>query len=176
MSARLNIGSDPANVQLVGTQTVAGAAVSGVSFTGLNLGGVVAYRIIGSVINAGTGCPLRVEFNGDAVQTNYHRQMGQIAGTGISCARYNSNEIGGILSTAGNAASLDILFKQMAGRTPIAMSRMDDGVYFDAVVGISIDLNAIYKDATTNVTRIDITSGVADQIDVGSKFSLYKYL
>lgn len=172
MGARLTVGSTDAVVQLVGTQTISGAAVSGVSFTSLNLEGVVAYKLLASIINVNNGCPIQLEYNADSTVTNYKREYAEAAGAGISAASPNNNQFGGVLSDAGNISLLDATFKKVAGREPTCLFAFGNGSYNTP----SYDAGLIIWNSTNNVTRIDITSAVASQIAIGSKFSLYKFI
>jgi len=173
MSARLTVGADAASYVLVGTQIVSGAAASSFSFTGLNLEGVVGYRLLALIKNAVAGASdVAITYNNDTTATNYERQELDIGGAGVGASRNNSNNIGTILAGAGTMAMFDITFKKISGSIPVGHSQEDYGAF----ATIAKRDNSFTWNNTDNVTRIDLIPSTASAIAIGSTCSLYKFV
>jgi len=156
-------------LEKVETITVSGSAVTSVSFTGLDIDSDGLYEVRCEWLCGATGCYLYLYVNGDTTASNYNHQQIEANTTTVSAARTNSPIIAN--TDANDRATVDI----------IAM--LDPSDYFRAItmscekVAVSTRLRygSVVKSGTTaNITQIDIYSTTASQIEVGSRFTLFK--
>jgi hypothetical protein len=159
------------SVRKIETKTLTAPATR-VTFSGLNLEGVNAYKLFATFKGVDNGPSLRVEFNGDTTAANYRTEKMQAADSGVSASRANNNTIGGMLSNAGNTALLEATFKKSIGVNAICLSSFANGDY-DAP---STDISSLYWTTTANVTSISLYVDVADQLGVGTTMTLYSYV
>ena len=156
-------------VSLVSTVTVSGAAVTTVSFTGLDLATDGRYLLDIEFVNAtATGGYILLYFNADTTAANYRTQ-----------ARYLQNGAQGIYNTS--TAESTYLYPSYSSRA-IYDIRMDPttrprtkmwSVEDNPTTMTSLDLTHV-RNVSANVTSIALTAQVAGAIGIGSVAKLWK--
>jgi hypothetical protein len=163
------LGTPVIDYSLIEEIVVTGSHVTSIEFTGLNLIGDGAYILHYNLTNpTGSTSYLRLYFNSDTTDANYYGQNFDANGAVISGARGNVPTIDNL--TAGTSSMNRIIFSQIAGEEPRAMTQLNRL----APAGLKTGMDCVAWVTTNNVTIITLTASVASAIGIGSKFLLYK--
>jgi len=163
------VWAKPPGFEKIAEKTVSGAAVTTVSFTGLDLDADKRYLLIFVVTNpTASSSYYDIYFNGDTTRTNYYRQWLGAASTSISAARANDPAI----ISLGAGKEVFCIVEIM--RDPAGIPRFSTNNNIDDTSAVAINLNYGAWITSANVTSIDITAGTANAIGIGSKFILFK--
>jgi hypothetical protein len=164
--AKLGTGT----LKFIAEGVVAGAAVTTISFTGLNLDTDKMYFIVLNIKNAGAGNRvLSMYMNADTTATNYYVQWLDANGAGVASGRANDARIMDVIASTDSVGF--IFMTKLASRIPRSIC--------DAMVDVPASCQQlkyahIRKTDTSNVTQIDFTISSASQIDIGSRISIYR--
>ena len=173
---RMNVGdtapewfSNSANVYaLVQTQTLAAAATT-ITFSSLDYNSDGMYILMGIVKNhAGLANTIKLYFNNDTTDGDYHTQEVSCDNAAISGQRLNLPRLAYInLSEA--------TFVCYIQKTPSGYIFATSFPNLEVAANIKFYFEKITMDATqANLTRLDITSNQASGMDIGTSMSLYK--
>jgi hypothetical protein len=154
--------------EFVDSISVSGAAVSSISFTGLDLDADRTYMLVCNVKNVDANQKgLRLEYNTDTTTTNYYRQIMQAVAANVTGGRVNDAEIGTL--GASDCYFANIVIAKKASYYPRAFNFNARA----ATSSVEIDNIAHSWTSTNNVTSIQIvTHDGSSNIDVGSIFIL----
>lgn len=156
-------------MELVGTYTVAGSAVTTINIPSLDLSAAGTYILeVNAKNNTATNGYVNLYFNGDTTATNYENQsLTGSAGT-VGANRLNNAQAFHLYVSATAHATMEIVVDLDGKASVISKSRENTGA---ALVLRSIVLTWL---TAANVTSIDLTAAVANAFAVGSYAKLWK--
>lgn len=159
-------------LKLVETKTIAGAAVTQVSFTGLDLNTDKQYFLIGTLLNSsGAGSIYAVYVNADGVGANYRRIAVNGSGALATSDAASNPNITSVSLADAEEAYIDAYFKVSgSGYGHYRVRYAELGTAMASITDTMITHSA----NTTNITSIQIEANQANGIGIGSTFSLYK--
>lgn len=157
------------NCIAVAQNIVAGAAVTSIQFTNLDLDTDECYMVIATVHNpTGTGSNVALFYNADTTATNYYRQYIYCSSTTIGAARQNNAFI--LDPFASKSSTATIWIKADAEGYIRAYGCQEDK---DPAECRLMNLFTCWT-GTANATTITFTASVANSIGIGSNITLYK--
>lgn len=157
-------------LEFVGTATVAGAAATNLTLSGLDLTADGRYRVYFSLKNAtGSSTNVSLYYNADTTATNYYRQTLTASGTSSSPSRGNDAQMMPMSATTGTQTGhFDIQFDQDGkARANLFYNR-------DTPSAIIAAMLVHVWNVAGNVTGITFTTSVASALEIGSTFSVWK--
>lgn len=154
----------------VGTATVAGAAATSITLSGLDLAADQCYRLEIALKNAtASTAAIALFYNGDTTTTNYHRQLSTLIGSATPVgSRINSANVVGLSGSGYTEGSASIL----NGRDGKPVAHLH--VARDRTTNFGFQQCSHHWVTTANVTSITISSDVAAALDIGSYFKVFK--
>lgn len=152
----------------LGTATVAGAAATTLTLSGLDLSAYRAFLVIFDFDNAtGSNSTVSLYFNADTTATNYNIESISFSNTTVAATRANSGAID-VLSANETGTGFFIIRNDQNGR-PRAMGLVNDG----ASASIIGRLMFHSWTSATNVTGLTFSGSVATSLAIGSTFTVY---
>jgi hypothetical protein len=170
-SLSINVtGGGGGAMSLVTASTVAGAAVTSVTLSGLDLSTDKCYLLLVSLGNpTGSASIARLQYNGDTTAGNYFRRYMTTRG---AAGGDNTADLSQV-AAGGRWVAYIWIRRDLDGR-PVA--RVSSALHTPGSILGTQDLQDfvhIHND-TTNVTSITINASVASSIAIGSELKLYK--
>lgn len=160
-------GGGSGAMSVLGVTTIAGAAATTMTVTGLDLSAYEAFKVIVKLKNAtGSAADISMFYNSDTTATNYYRQYAITSSTSTTGQRANDAIITYLSASTGGIIKMDIA--EDVDGYPYALA-------FAAAGGSGIVIRNIYHHWTTaaNVTSITLSSSVANSLDIGSIMKVY---
>ena len=160
---------------LLATATVAGAAATGVTFSSLDISGYRRFVLeVNMLHNSATaGGYLSLYANNDQVDANYHSNAIYCGyGTGVNRESDACSRIIVFNNLTADAVLCDVIIVRGIDGKMHALSKGRSSI----PATVEIWDSAVSWSTSANITRLDIVSGVADAIDVGSTFRLWGVL
>lgn len=155
----------------VASNAVAGAAVTTLTVTGLDLDTDEHYIVyIALTNNNASTFNLSVYYNSDTTATNYDRQRIGAAGATVTSARGNDAIIGQTVpASEGVYVKLDI------ERTPDGRVRCLAQTTSGNTTNILADtVSHVWRTASTNVTQIVLSASTANALAIGSRIRVFR--
>jgi len=152
----------------IGTATVAGAAATTLTLSGLDLSAYKAFHVDVQLDNAtASNSNISLYFNADTTATNYDRQVFSAANTTLAGALAND----GIIATLFASETL-------TGRMWIHNDRdskpRTEGIFNrNSPASVSLAMCAHAWTSATNITGITLSAAVASSLAIGSTFTVY---
>lgn len=140
-----------------------------ITFRGLNLNEHGFYLLyVHGVNTSGGNLITKMRFNGDSTDSRYYRQRITADGTTVAGARTND---AGISSVDGNENIFitSFIFKT-SSNTPIVITFPTRGDNLDLLVSEYV----LTYNQTTNITSIELNSGIAGGYAAGSRFVIMR--
>lgn len=154
----------------VGSATVAGAAVTNFSISGLNLDVDQEYYLRVKLKNAtASTVTLSLFFNADTTATNYDRQTLSQTATTTSGARANTATIAGMNASLNTTFTLRIV--RSADGFVVSISEQVRDV--SSTVSLQL-IGHSWRTLATNVTGLTFQADVATSIAIGSSMKVWK--
>lgn len=158
--------------QLIDRQTLA-AATQSVSFTGLTGNTDLTYQVIGFIKSGAANSLIKIRFNNDTTDANYGLQ--NISGTNstAAAARVTNNCYLNSTNTAsGNYAFFEAIIAAKSGVNRTIISKCATEISTTTVTAVTL-AGAVWNNSADEVTRIDVDSGVASGLGIGSDIFLF---
>lgn len=146
-----------------------GTAVTSVDITGLNIDKTSEYMLVSDIVNAGTASDYSLFSN--ATTTGYATQYLSANAATIALARASNSIFTNVAASAKNCVITNIKLTHKSGY--IVLESWTTATYSSS----SLYLLYRYGSSTftaTSITQLTITSVIATQIGIGSRFQLYK--
>lgn len=160
----------PQNLQVLGTTTVAGAAATTITVSGLDLSAYASLTVFAKLKNAtGSATEVHLTYNADTTATNYHSQ--RTAHTSTTAAVIVNSPYVITLSASAFLDFSGVIMADVDGY-PRASLQGIDGV----TTGITTRLGSHLWLSNANVTSLTLTSSVASALAIGSSLKVYGVL
>jgi len=152
----------------VADTVIAGAAVTSIDFSGLDLDAAKAYMITVRITNTATGAAgLNMFFNDDTTQAHYYEQS--IYASGAVVASYRGNDASVAYLDPGNENTAVITIARGVGKVKSCVKGSNRE---QAAIETNDYINCWVTEA--NVTRITFTASAANTIGIGSRIMIFK--
>jgi hypothetical protein len=154
---------------LVGTATVAGAAATTLTLSGLNLAAHGRYIIEYNFLNAtASQAVISAYLNGDTTDTNYDNENIQSSGSTTTAARANAPTVG-VLNASSTCIGVMTVRTDRNGKASIEWEmRTGETTTITKRHGVTMWRTA------ANVTSITLSSSVASAFSIGDYFKVWK--
>lgn len=162
-------GSSGGGMTLVQTITVAGAAATSITASGLDLAADGEYHIVFSIGNAtASGLTISMFYNADTTATNYYNQALYSGGSSTSSNRANTARLIELALSSYATGFIDII-RDLSGRPRATHTHNRD-----EPTAIGLQQGSHIRTNTANVTSITFTSNVANSLAIGTYFKIFK--
>ena len=152
----------------LGETTVAGAAATSMTVSGLTLTGYSKFRLVTKMRNAtGSAAAISMYFNSDTTATNYHRQ------TFVSSHSTNTGNRGNDAVVCGLPANAQTYLESEIALGVDGKARVINQGNEDDTTSIVLRHSVIQWVTAANITGITLSSDIASSLDVGSTFTVY---
>jgi hypothetical protein len=157
-------------LQLVGSYTVSGAAVTTFTISGLDLTSDGSYLVAHSFKNATASLSvISAYFNGDTTATNYDSQNYQSSGAATTSARSNASTYA-ILNASSTCTGHAQFISDVDGKPSLIFSQRTG-----ATTLTEFRNGATMWRTAGNVTTIQFSASIASSIGIGSWVKIYKF-
>lgn len=149
---------------------VVGTATTSVDFTGLNITKEDDYILVSDIKNTSSSCSYTLFVNGNNTATNYYYEQLYAYTTVVGGVRANSSRI--CFAATGNRALSISKIKLTNNGYFVFQSKFNQNY-----VGSGIEIGETSNTSTftaTNITSLRVNAETSNQIDVSSRFQLYK--
>jgi hypothetical protein len=152
----------------LGTATVAGAAATTLTLSGLDLSAYTAFKVHVKLKNpTGSTALVSLYYNADTTATNYHQQYLLGNSTTITAARSNDGIVIVMSATSKTNARIEIETDVDGIPRAFVKTNRDNGS------GLILQNRVHQWTSATNITSITLSSSVASSLDIGSTFTVY---
>lgn len=174
MAVIIPAGTTPGWVPVVDT-TIAGAAVTSVTLSGLNGDVDELYKIFIKIVHAGVEAAVDMQPNADVTANNYFYGILQASGASITGQQSTSNSAGMRVaySSAGAGTTISELFFNAKTGTVRTLIGSEHIVYSGGNTSILQSIASGWKDTAANITSLKFVGGTG-AFGVGSRFLIQK--
>lgn len=167
-SRTIALGAGGGAMTLLGTATVAGAAATTLTLSGLDLSLYKAFEITGSLDNAtASQSIISCFFNADTTATNYDNENSRFNGATITAGRSNANSFA-VLEASSECVFWGKILNDANGKPSAFASQRS----LQTTTLETRFLCCMWRTAA-NVTSITLSGSVASSLAIGSTFSVW---
>jgi hypothetical protein len=165
----LSAAAGSGGLTYVGSATVAGAAASTLTISGLDLNSHKGYFIRIKLKNAVGSVPqVSLYFNADTTASNYDSQVYGIAVSALSGGRANSARLVDIPASSYAMGTFE-LTNDLQNKPTAVYTGMDGITTAILLIGTAV----AWRTTGTNVTGITLSASVANALDIGSSIEVW---